>query len=314
MTTPTYLRYTLRLAPTVSAAGEAGAAPTAEPEDDWSGAAAYAWRPDPTVLDYRHPAAVSLIAQLEPNGWQEEDDDTLVFWVEAGRRDDPVAVAALAALGELGRLEAAPERTGWDEAWKEFHRPHAVGRLYVRPPWYPARDDLLDIVVDTAQAFGTGGHPTTRQCLAMLQRLAPGALLDLGCGSGVVSLGAARLGFAPVSGVDIDPQAVAEAESNARRNGLAPVFLVGDATDPALALPAADVVVANLALLPILRLAPRFAPGSDGAAPDLRPQHLLLAGLLLEQSDLAAAAFAEYEMVDKLVEGEWLLLHLARLS
>ena len=132
----------------------------------------------------------------------------------------------------------------------------------MRPPWYPARDDLLDVVVEAGLAFGTGGHASTRQCLELIQTLAPGSLLDLGSGSGVVSFAALRLGFAPVTGIDIDPVAVHAAAGNAAMNELAPTFLVGDATDPAYPLPAADVVVANIALRPILRLAERWRPAA----------------------------------------------------
>jgi ribosomal protein L11 methyltransferase len=311
-----YTRYTLRLTPAAAAAGDvAGAAHTAGAplDDDWSGAAARQWHPDPAVLEYAHPEAVALVAALQPTGWQEEDaGDSLIFWLEKGREDEVGVARALAALGRLGRLTLAPEGAGWDEAWKRFHRPHVVGRLYLRPPWYPAREDLLDVVVDAGPAFGTGGHATTRQCLAMLQDVTPGALLDLGCGSGVVAFAARRLGFAPVWGIDNDPEAVEAAEANAARNGLAPAFTLGDAIDPAAPLPAADTVVANIALQPILRLAPRFAAGKDGALPELRPAHLLLAGLLLEQGDEAAAAFPEYEVAGRLEEEMWLLLHLTR--
>ena len=102
----------------------------------------------------------------------------------------------------------------------------------MRPPWYPARDDLLDIAVEAGLAFGTGGHASTRQCLELIQTVTPGSLLDLGSGSGVVSFAALRLGFAPVTGIDIDPVAVHAAAGNAAMNDLAPTFLVGDATDP----------------------------------------------------------------------------------
>ena len=166
----------------------------------------------------------------------------------------------------------ARERPGWEDAWRRFHKPHVIGRLYVRPPWYPARDDLLDVVVEAGLAFGTGGHASTRQCLELIQTLTPGSLLDLGSGSGVVSFAALRLGFAPVTGIDIDPVAVHAAAGNAAMNGLAPTFLVGDATDPAYPLPAADVVVANIALRPILRLAQRWRPGRRGPRATARPR------------------------------------------
>jgi len=311
-----YTRYTLRLAPAGAGSrdvAEAAHTVGAPLDDDWSGVAAHRWHPDPAVLEYAHPEAVALVASLQPIGWQEEDaGDTLIFWLEQGREDEAGGARVLAAIGRIGRLTVAPEGAGWDEAWKRFHRPHVVGRLYLRPPWYPAREDLLDVVVNAGPAFGTGGHATTRQCLAVLQDVTVGPLLDLGCGSGVVSFAALRLGFAPVWGIDNDPDAVEAAEGNAARNGLAPTFAVGDATDPAVPLPIADTVVANIALKPILRLAPRFAAGSAGAVPELRPAHLLLAGLLLEQGEEAAAAFPEYEIAGRLEEDMWLLLHLTR--
>ena len=282
---PRYTRYALRLQPQVQARPSAAPAPTTAatatasapcagvkarrgPVDDWSGAAAYAPGPDGQALDYADPRAVASVLALQPAGWQEEDDGrTLVFWLEEGAEADAEVAAALKQIGTLGRLEVARERPGWEDAWRRFHRPHVIGRLYVRPPWYPARDDLLDIVVEAGLAFGTGGHASTRQCLELIQTLTPGSLLDLGSGSGVVAFAALRLGFAPVTGIDFDPVAVHAAAGNAAMNGLAPTFLVGDATDPAYPLPAADVVVANIALRPIVRLAERWRPGASAPPP-----------------------------------------------
>ena len=120
-----------------------------------------------------------------------------MFWLEDGAEADAEVAAALKRIGSLGRLEVRREPPGWETAWQRFHKPHVIGRLYVRPPWYPARDDLLDIAVEAGLAFGTGGHASTRQCLELIQTLAPGSLLDLGSGSGVVSFAALRLGFEP---------------------------------------------------------------------------------------------------------------------
>jgi ribosomal protein L11 methyltransferase len=307
VTRSAYTRYTLRLEPAATASS------AAEPFDDWSGSAAYARAPDPEALDYLHPEAVSIIRTLQPAGWQETDGgDTLTFWLAEGA--EAAAPAVLARLGTLGALEVSRERPGWEDAWRRFHKPQVVGRLYVRPPWYPARDELLDVVVEAGRAFGTGGHASTRQCLEEIQDIPCGSLLDLGSGSGVVAFAALRLGFAPVCGVDIDPVAVHAAAGNAALNALSPTFLVGDATAPGFALPAAETVVANIALNPILRLARRFAPGEDGAAPELRPAHLLLAGLLVEQGAQAAAAFAAYETANRRDDGTWLMLHLTRVA
>jgi len=309
-----YTRYTLRLRPAAEGTAEPG---TAEPETadaahDWSGAAG-ATAPDPEALDYADPEAVALIGSLQPAGWQEQDEEhALCFWLEEGRDAAPAAVAALRRLGELGRLEVSRERPGWEDAWRRFHKPHLVGRLYLRPPWYPARADLLDIIVEAGLAFGTGGHASTRQCLEEIQEIPPGRLLDLGSGSGVVAFAALRLGFAPVWGIDIDPVAVRSAAGNAALNGLSPTFLVGDATEPGYPLPAADTVVANIALNPILRLARRFRAQDGALRADLWPEHLLLAGLLVEQEEPAAAAFPDYDTTARRDDGTWLMLHLVR--
>jgi ribosomal protein L11 methyltransferase len=308
VTQPGYTRYTLRL----EADGADTLAETPPEVDDWSGAAAYERRADPAALEYAHPEAVALVQGLATGGWQEEDaGHTLVFWLEDGAEAQKPAVEALRRLGVLGRLEVSRERPGWEDAWRRFHKPHVVGRLYLRPPWYPPHADLLDIIVEAGLAFGTGGHASTRQCLEEIQEILPGSLLDLGSGSGVVSFAALRLGFAPVCGIDIDPVAVHAAAGNAARNRLQPTFLVGDATDRDYPLPAADTVVANIALRPILRLA-RRAVVRGSAAPDLQPAHLLLAGLLVEQGDEAAAAFPAYEVVRRRQTDRWLMVHLQR--
>ena len=322
MQRPRYTRYALRLTAEPATAPHDVAAPAAGRADDWSGAAAYDRGPDAQALEYTDPEAVASILALQPAGWQEEDGGrTLVFWLEDGAEPGGEVAAALKRIGSRGRLEVSREAPGWETAWQRFHRPHAIGRLYVRPPWYPAREDLLDIAVEAGLAFGTGGHASTRQCLELLQTLAPGALLDLGSGSGVVAFAALRLGFAPVTGIEIDPVAVHAAAGNAAMNGLEPTFLVGDATDPAYPLPEADVVVANIALRPILRLAERWKDGVRAAADDdplgrpfSPPRELLLSGLLVEQADEALAAFPRFAEAGRVDDGTWLTLHLSRRS
>jgi ribosomal protein L11 methyltransferase len=305
---PRYTRYALRL--TALPDLEPAAAPAADPTDDWSGAAAYDLGPDAQALQYTDGRAVEAILALQPAGWQEEDGGrTLVFWLEDGAAVDPGVAAALRDLGTRGRLEVRREPPGWEDAWRRFHKPHVIGRLYVRPPWYPARGDLLDIAVEAGLAFGTGGHASTRQCLELIQTLTPGSLLDLGSGSGVVSFAALRLGFTPVTGIEIDPVAVHAAAGNAAMNDLDPTFLVGDATDPAYPLPEADVVVANIALRPILRLAERWKSADAEPAP---PPELLLSGLLVDQAGEALAAFPAFTETARTDDGTWMTLHLSR--
>ena len=88
-------------------------------------------------------------------------------------------------------------REGWEDSWREFHHGVVVGRFWVGPPWEEPPPGLEPIVVDPGRAFGTGAHPTTRLSLELLQSSSRARLLDVGCGSGVLSIGAAKLGFAP---------------------------------------------------------------------------------------------------------------------
>jgi ribosomal protein L11 methyltransferase len=273
---PEYLRYTLRLA------GEA----TTD---------------DVVIRD--------LLAALQTAGWEEGDDGrTVRFWLaqESARGRDPRPV--LDQLREHGTLTSAAQEAGWRDGWRRFHRPVVEGRVRVRPPWYPAEPGLLDVVIDTGMAFGTGSHFTTRLCLRALQDLPRGALVDVGTGSGVLALAALRLGFAPVWAMDNDPLAVESCLHNARANGLEPHVSLGDVLDQGLQLPPADVAVANLLQGPILELARRLEAADAAWA----PPRLLLSGLLVEQGDEVLAALGGYRLVRRDVSGGWLLLDLAR--
>lgn len=163
--------------------------------------------------------------------------------------------------GVAGIREAFPQATvepvadDWEDRWREFHRPVEAGGLWIGPPWIESPPDRPTVVVDPGRAFGTGAHATTRACIELLSRLERGSILDAGCGSGVVSVAAARLGFAPVRAVDHDQVAVDVAIESARLNDVA--VEVARADILADALPVSDVAVANIDLPIVERLLDR---------------------------------------------------------
>jgi len=144
----------------------------------------------------------------------------------------------------------------WSERWRSFHKPVRAGPFWVGPSWEGAPADAIPIVIDPGLAFGTGAHATTRLCLGLLAGVRPGSLLDAGCGSGVLCVAAAKLGFAPVHAVDDDPLAVAAACENAERNDATIEARCADVLEAPL--PRTDVVVANIALDVVERLGPRL--------------------------------------------------------
>ncbi len=134
--------------------------------------------------------------------------------------------------------------SGWDRAWRLFHHGVRIGSLWVGPPWETPADGLTPILIEPGQAFGTGAHATTRLALELLLEQPPGPLLDVGCGSGVLGIAAAKLGFRPVVAVDFETAAVDATRENAAANEVVidarlVDVLTGD-------LPQAALAVANL--------------------------------------------------------------------
>jgi ribosomal protein L11 methyltransferase len=148
---------------------------------------------------------------------------------------------------------------GWEDAWRAFHHGVLVGRLWIGPPWEKPPPGAIAVVIDPGLAFGTGAHPTTRLGLELLQELEPGSLLDVGCGSGVLSIAAAKLGFGPVLAVDVDAAAVETTLANASANGVELLARRADALIDEL--PPAEVAVANVSLDVVERLVSRLAVG-----------------------------------------------------
>jgi ribosomal protein L11 methyltransferase len=268
------------------------------------------------ALRVRRADAEIVLAELlvlAPAGVEERDVDAdVVEYAVYGAPGELPALpdlraAAGGALVDVATTEIADD---WAARWRAFHTPVTIGgRVHVRAPWHPpvsADVAPAEVVIDPAQAFGTGAHATTRLCLELLLSLAPGgALVDVGCGSGVLAIAAAKLGWAPVLGVDHDPLAVEATRDNARVNGVEVEARRHDLLHDGPA-PSAPTVLANL-LGPLLR---RVA--ADGFA-GLAPEALIVSGLLVEEADGIAAAFARRGLAERArrAEGEWAALLLA---
>ncbi|HET7171233.1 MAG TPA: 50S ribosomal protein L11 methyltransferase [Gaiellales bacterium] len=166
--------------------------------------------------------------------------------VEEQRDGADVVLAGYAEEAPASDLEPQAVEPGWEDAWRAFHRPVRVGPVWIGPPWFEPDPDALAVVIDPGRAFGTGAHGSTRAALDLLARLEPSPALDLGCGSGVLSVAAVRLGFGPIQAFDVDPLAVGATADNASRNGVEVAVASADVlADP---LPSAPLWLANLEL------------------------------------------------------------------
>jgi ribosomal protein L11 methyltransferase len=221
------------------------------------------------------------------------------IYLPEGELPPPEAIRALGGEGVMGMI-TEPVDGDWKRSYLEHLRPVRAGALTIRPPWLEGAPE--DIVIDPDTTFGAGTHESTRLSLELLQRLEPGGpLCDWGSGSGVLAITAARLGWGPVTALELDPDAAAVIAANALANGVevevrAPFDLLE--VQP----PWAPTVIANLT--PVLHR-------EISARLRRPPERLIAAGLLTHFADHVAPLYAPLGEVDRAVEGEWAAVSLA---
>jgi ribosomal protein L11 methyltransferase len=268
------------------------------------------------------------LLELAPSGVEEVSiGDGLIEYAVYGAPGELPALPDLtaAAGGALVDISTEEIADDWSERWRSFHKPLVLeGRLTVRPPWEPAGETPIDVVIDPGQAFGTGAHATTRLSLELMLELSPfptagaaprapaqsnrparSGFVDLGCGSGVLAIVAARLGWAPVIALDNDPASVTAATANATANDVTiDVRRFDMRVDQ---VPRARLVAANVLAPPLLTWA-----ASQHECPD----ELILSGLLRHEADRVAAAFHPLGLTERQrrVRQEWAAILLTRAS
>jgi ribosomal protein L11 methyltransferase len=224
-----------------------------------------------TVPAERAEEARAAMAELFAEGFEERETAGAVEL--AAYTDESGEERLRRAFGAVTVVAVEP---GWEKRWREFHRPVRVGPLWIGPPWERPPAGALAVTIEPARAFGTGAHPTTRLCLELLLDVRRGCLLDVGCGSGVLAVAAARLGFAPVFAVDVEHEAVEETRRNAKANGVAVEARLADALRDDLPVP--NVAVANIARDAVEALARRSPAAVLVTSGYLRDERLEVAG------------------------------------
>jgi len=271
----------------------------------------------------------ALLFELGAQGVEERDEGTLAKSSGAGKVTLVASFAsreeAEQAMAELQDLSPRYEEIvgdAWRDAWKEHYRPFTIAKVseasssatravVIRPPWeaYAAAAGERVLELDPGRAFGTGLHETTRlvaQALAdHVRELAGVTVLDVGCGSGVLSLVALALGASRAVAVDIDPDAIDVTRENAARNDMSEKIEASTTPIESVEL-VSPVVLANIearVLVPMAReLVRHVAPGGL----------LLLSGILVGQKDEVLAAYSDMDLVASPSMGEWILLALRR--
>jgi len=290
-------------------------------------------------------AVADVLARFAPNGVMTEQGVKFVNDEDEGTATGPITVRAYLPADEqleetrqkleeslyfLGMIQPLPPAAfkmiadqNWMEAWKQHYRPIPIGqRLIIVPAWIDSPEpERVPIKIDPGMAFGTGTHPTTQLCLALMENYITGAdghpplrVIDVGCGSGILSIAAMKLGAKQALGVDIDEPSIKNSRENADVNGIGSGLLLGvgsvaEIRQGKFAFRSAPLVVANILAPVIIRL---FEAGlADLVEPG---GAIILSGILAEQAQgvIEAGQVKGLRMNEKSQMGDWVALAMSR--
>ncbi|MDO9300446.1 MAG: 50S ribosomal protein L11 methyltransferase [Anaerolineales bacterium] len=286
-------------------------------------------------------SVADVFARFAPNGVMTEQGVKFLDDEDEGTATGPITVRAYLEVNEqleetrqkleeslfyLGMITPVPTPTykqiadqNWMEAWKQHYKPILIGqRLLILPAWLESPEPKrIPIKIDPGMAFGTGTHPTTQLCLELMERAVIGnwgLVIDVGCGSGILSIAALKLGAKKVLGVDIDIESVKNSRENADLNGVGDELMLGlgsvtEILSGNFQIKSAPLVVANILAPIIIRLF------DAGLADLVEPNgEIILSGILEHQAgSVAAAAEAKgLKLNDQRQIGDWVALSLFR--
>jgi ribosomal protein L11 methyltransferase len=299
-------------------------------------------------------AVADVLARFAPNGVMTEQGVKFVNDEDEGTATGPITVRAYLSVDEhieetrhkleeslyyLGMIQPLPPAVfnpiadqNWMDAWKKHYKPILIGkRLLIVPAWLdPTEPGRVPIKIDPGMAFGTGTHPTTQLCLELMEkafddrgpenskdasRSAPQiTMIDVGCGSGILSIAALKLGAVSALGVDIDPESIRNSRENADINEIGDEFILGlgsvkEILDGKFAISSAPLVVANILAPVIIRLF------DSGLADLMEPGGILILSGILEdqgQSVMDAAQRKGLRVLDERQMGDWVALAVNR--